>query len=79
MRIHELIWPQDQIDHIARHNVALEEVEEVCFGRPMTLRAKSKGSIRYIMCLGRPQQGAICSAWSSSFLKAGVFPSPPAP
>jgi hypothetical protein len=28
MKIHELIWPEDRIDHIARHGVSPEE--EVC-------------------------------------------------
>ena len=31
------------MDHIARHNVTPEEVEEVCFGRPFVKRAKSEG------------------------------------
>ena len=29
MKIHELIWTQDRIDHIAQHRVRPEEVEEV--------------------------------------------------
>jgi len=28
MKIHELIWPDDRVDHIARHGVEAEEVEE---------------------------------------------------
>jgi hypothetical protein len=32
MKIHELIWPEDRVAHIARHAVTPEEVEEVCFG-----------------------------------------------
>ena len=36
MTLHELIWPEDRVDHIARHGVNPEEVEEVCFGRPLT-------------------------------------------
>lgn len=43
MRIHEFVWPQDRIDHIARHAVTPEEVEQVCFGRPLVQRAKSEG------------------------------------
>lgn len=30
MRIHEIIWPEDRIDHIARHAVTPKEFEEVC-------------------------------------------------
>ena len=43
MRVHELLWPQDRIDHIARHNVRPDEVEEVFFGKPFVRRAKSRG------------------------------------
>jgi len=42
MRIHEFVWPQDRIDHIARHGVTPEEVEQVCFGRCFVQRAKSR-------------------------------------
>ena len=33
MRIREFVWPQDRIDHIDRHGVTPEEVEEACFGK----------------------------------------------
>ena len=41
MKIHELVWPEDRVDHIAKHGVEPEEVEEVCFGRPLVQRAKA--------------------------------------
>jgi hypothetical protein len=41
--IEELIWPQDRIDHIARHRVQPDEVEEVCFGTAWVRRAKAAG------------------------------------
>jgi hypothetical protein len=43
MRIHEFVWPQDRIDHIDRHGVTPEEVEEACFGHALVQRAKSEG------------------------------------
>src|ERR1017187_7144748 len=43
MKIVEFVWPQDRIDHIAEHGVTPEEVEEVCFGKPLVLRGKSRG------------------------------------
>lgn len=43
MMIHEFIWPQDRVDHIARHGITPEEVEEICFGHPLIQRAKSEG------------------------------------
>ena len=43
MRIDEFIWNEDRIDHIARHNVTPEEVEETCFGVALVQRTKSEG------------------------------------
>ena len=43
MKIYELIWPQDRIEHIARHGVTPDEVEEVCLNKPFIQRAKSQG------------------------------------
>ncbi|MDX2042686.1 MAG: hypothetical protein SF097_15810 [Acidobacteriota bacterium] len=57
MKIRELIWPQTQIDHIARHGVAPEEVEEVCFGYPFIQRAKSEGQNPVYYVLGQTDAG----------------------
>jgi hypothetical protein len=35
MEISQLVWNENTIEHIARHNVLIEEVEEVCFGQPV--------------------------------------------
>ena len=43
MKIYELIWPEDQVDHIALHGIEPEEVEEVCFGQALVQRTKSTG------------------------------------
>lgn len=43
MRIHEFVWREDRIDHIARHGVTPAEVEEACFGKALIQRAKSEG------------------------------------
>jgi uncharacterized protein len=43
MTIDEFVWPGDRIEHIARHGVEPQEVEQVCFGRSLVRRAKSKG------------------------------------
>ena len=43
MTIDEFIWPVERIEHIARHGVTPEEVEEACFGKPFVRRAKSEG------------------------------------
>lgn len=46
MNIGELIWDDENIEHIARHNVTPQEVEDVCFG--LHLSEKASGG-RYVM------------------------------
>ena len=53
MKIVEFVWPQDRIDHIAEHGVTPEEVEEVCFGKPLVLRGKSRGENPVYYVLGQ--------------------------
>ena len=57
MKIRELLWPQDRIEHIARHNVTPDEVEEVCLSRPFIQRAKSEGENPVYYILGQTNQG----------------------
>lgn len=57
MTIRQLIWPEDRIAHIARHGVEPEEVEEVCFGRPLVLRAKATGKNPAYYLLGQTVAG----------------------
>lgn len=40
MRIYELIVEPERVDHIARHHVTVEEVEEVIFGVPFIRKAR---------------------------------------
>lgn len=46
MRINELEWDDENIQHIARHNVNPQEVEDVCFGLHISER---EGSRRYVL------------------------------
>jgi uncharacterized DUF497 family protein len=55
MRIHEFIWPQERIEHISRHGVTPEEVEEVCFGKSLVRRAKSEGESPVYYVLGQTE------------------------
>lgn len=57
MRIYEFVWNEDIIDHIARHNVIPEEVEEVCSGFPLVQRTKSEGENPVYYVLGRTLAG----------------------
>ena len=53
MKISELIWSEDRIDHIALHGVEPEDVENVCFGRSLVQRAKSEGQNPVYYVLGQ--------------------------
>lgn len=57
MRIHEFVWPQDRIDHIGRHAVTPQEVEEACFGNALVQRAKSEGENPVYYVLGQTDSG----------------------
>ena len=57
MKVNEFIWLEDRVNHIARHNVTPEEVEEVCFGRAFVQRAKSEGKNPVYYALGRTAAG----------------------
>lgn len=50
-------WSDDRVEHIAGHGVTAEEVEQVCFGRALVLRAKSQGRSPVYYCLGQTQTG----------------------
>ena len=57
MKIYELIWPQDRIEHIAQHSVTPDEVKEVCLGEPFIQRAKSEGENPVYYALGQTNSG----------------------
>lgn len=57
MKIHEFIWPEDRIDHIAGHGVTPEEVEEACFGQGFVQRARSEGENPVYYVLGQTEAG----------------------
>lgn len=46
MKIDELDWDDNNIEHIARHGVTPQEVEEVCFGFHIYVR---EGGKRYVI------------------------------
>ena len=57
MRIYELTWSSERIEHIARHNVTPAEVAEVCRGKPFVQRAKSQGENPVYYVLGQTDAG----------------------
>jgi uncharacterized protein len=52
-----LFWPADRIEHIAKHGIQPQEVEEVCFGNPLILRGKSQGVNPVYYVLGQTEAG----------------------
>jgi hypothetical protein len=57
MIIHEIIWPEDRVKHIALHEIEPFEVEEVCFGDSLILTGKSKGDNPVYYVLGQTLSG----------------------
>jgi uncharacterized DUF497 family protein len=57
MNIHEFVWPGDRIEHIARHNVTPDEVEEACFSGSFVQRARSQGENLVYYVLGQTSAG----------------------
>jgi uncharacterized protein len=57
MTIHEFVWTDDRIEHIARHGITPTEVEEACFGMPLVLRARSRGRNPVFQVLGQTRAG----------------------
>ena len=57
MKIRSLVWSDDRIDHIARHDVTSEEVDEACFGDSLVQRARSEGPNPVYYVLGQSQAG----------------------
>jgi uncharacterized DUF497 family protein len=54
----ELKWTQNTVDHIQRHGVMPEEVEEVIYeGKPFVKRGPGSGRNRRYYVLGQTQAG----------------------
>ena len=53
MRIRELLWDEDRLEHIARHHIERWEVEEVCWGYSLFTRGR-EGKL---LVLGQTAEG----------------------
>ena len=53
----DFVWPEDQIEHIARHGVTPEEFEEVCSGNCLLDKTKSKGQNPVYLAYGQTESG----------------------
>ena len=72
--IRDLVWPEDRIEHISRHGVTPEEVEETCFGRPLILRARSEGKNPVYYVLGQTAAGRYLFCMVISFPDGRGYP-----
>lgn len=53
MKIRALYWDQTNIEHIAQHSLNPVEVEDVCFGKHISFRARRR---RYVL-YGKTESG----------------------
>ena len=74
MTISEFVWSQGRVEHIARHAVTPEEFEEVCFGRPLILRARSRGQNPAYYVLGQTTAGRYLFCVVLAFPHAVGYP-----
>ena len=74
MKVHQIIWPEDRIDHIARHGVSPDEFEQACFGDPLVYRAKSQGSNPVYYVLGITDTGRYLFLVVIQFPDGNGFP-----
>ena len=57
MRIYELVWSPERIEHVERHKVTPDEVKDICQGMPFVQRAKSQGENPVYYVLGQTEAG----------------------
>ena len=74
MRIRSILWPDDRIEHIARHAVTPEEFEQVCFGNSLVQRAKSEGENPVYYVLGQTEAGRHLFCVVIAFPDGNGFP-----
>ena len=74
MQVHQIIWPEDRVDHIARHAVTPEEFEQACFGDTQVYRNKSEGPNPVYSVLGRTTAGRYLLCVVIRFPDGNGFP-----
>ena len=73
MTINEFIWPRDRVEHIGKHGVEPNEVEEVCFGESLVQRTKSSGKNPVYYILGTTSAGRHLF-WVEATMKSQRIP-----
>ena len=57
MKVRQIIWPVDRVDHIALHGVSPREFEDACFGISLVFRGRSEGTNPVYYVLGVSEAG----------------------
>ena len=68
MRIKDFKWDDENVSHIARHNIDPDEVEEACYQRPFVLKGREG---RYLV-YGQAEDGRYLLV-VGHYLGQGVF------
>ena len=74
LEISEFVWSDDRLTHIGRHGIEPTEFEEVCFGKPLVLRAKSEGKNPVYYVLGETEAGRHLFCVVISFPEGKGYP-----
>ena len=74
MKVHQIIWPEDRVDHIARHGVNPDEFEQACFVDPLVYRPKSDGPNPVYYVLGITDVGRYLFSVVIQFPDGNGFP-----
>jgi uncharacterized DUF497 family protein len=74
MQFDEFIWPDERIEHIAAHGVVPDEVEEICFAKPMILRTKSLGKNPVYYVYGQTRAGRYLLCIVIQFPEGKCYP-----
>jgi uncharacterized protein len=73
MKIEKIIWDEETINHIARHRVTPEEVEEIFFNEedtPVFFKGKEGKYLAY----GQTQSGRyLLVVWAIHYKKTGII------
>jgi hypothetical protein len=57
MTVSEILWPDDRLEHIAKHGVNPDDFEDVCFGHALVLRGRTQGPNPVYYVLGQTASG----------------------
>jgi uncharacterized DUF497 family protein len=74
VKIKRLIWSDERIAHIARHEVLPEEFEEICLGKPRALRTEAHGSNPVYQLFGQTAEGRYLVCFVIEFPDNNGFP-----